>query len=268
MIRVRQSDKAERMRPLSPSPFPPNARVVFDGDSITYAHDHVARIAAHYKLREPARAVSFWNAGIAGATVPVLLESFADDVARLRPTHVVLMVGINDSDRDALRLDQANPERAGRVERAFARYRDNLPRLLDRIAGIGAETILCTPAPYAEFSPFTNWGKFPGGHALILRYADEVRRTAVERNLPLVDFHAALCERYPAERLFGDDRVHPTAEGHALMARTFLEAQGLDADEFATAEEAAEAAGLRDWLDECRRLRAEATDRFWAAKGE
>jgi hypothetical protein len=70
-----------------------------------------------------------------------------------------------------------------------------------------------------------------------------------------VDFHAALCERYPAERLYGDDRVHPTPLGHRRMAEAFLMAQGLDCDDFGTAEEAAEAAGIGDWLRECRHYR-------------
>ena len=243
------------MNRLLPEPFPPGARVVFAGDSITCVHDHVARVAAHYRLHEPARGVRFWNAGISGATVPWLLDAFEWDLARVRPTHVPLMVGINDSDRDALRLPPSDPARRERLDRAFERYRENLGVLLDRIAALGARTILCTPTPYAEFSPFTGWGTLPGGHALVLRYADEVRRVAAERGLPLVDLHAALGERYPAERLYGDDRVHPTPAGHARMARAFLEAQGLEPDPFGTAEEAADAAGLRAWLDAWRRYR-------------
>ena len=237
------------------SPFPAGARVVFAGDSITCVHDHVARIAAHYKLFEPSRKVSFWNAGISGGTLDMLLERFEADVARVRPTHVPLMIGINDSDRDALRLDPADPVRRERLDRALSRYLENLDRFLGKLAAIGAQPILCTPTPYAEFNPFTGWDKLPGGYALILRYADAVRRIAAERGLPLVDFHAALAERYTVEPLYGDDCVHPTPAGQALMAKTFLEAQGLSPDAFATAEEAVDAAGLREWLEAWRRYR-------------
>ena len=243
------------MKRMAPEPFPAGARVVFAGDSITCAHDHVARIAAHYRMKEAGRGVRFWNAGISGGTIPQLLEFFEPDVARVRPTHVPLMIGMNDSDRDALRLDPGDPKRAERLESAFARYREGLGVLLDRISALGAQPILCTPTPYAEFSPFTCWGTLRGGHALILRYADEVRRVASERGLPLVDFHAPVCERYPAEKLYGDDRVHPTPAGHRIMAETFLAAQGLDADPFETSEEAAAAAGLGEWLAAWRRYR-------------
>lgn len=236
-------------------PFPQGARVVFAGDSITCSHDHVARIAAHYRLREAGRNVRFWNAGISGASVAWTLRYFDIDISRVNPTHVPIMLGVNDSDRDALRLDPSSTERAWRLETAFARFRNDMGVLLDRIESIGAQAILCTPTPYAEFSPFTGWGTLKGGHALILRYADEVRRIASARNLPLVDFHAALCERYPAEKLYGDDRVHPMPLGHKLMAETFLAAQGLDFDDFATAEDAADAAGLRDWLVAWRHYR-------------
>lgn len=243
------------MNRILPEPFPAGARVVFAGDSITCAHDHVARIAAHYRLHEASRGVRFWNAGTSGASVSWLLEAFDSDIARWRPTHVPIMIGVNDSDRDALRLDPSDPAREERLNRAFDRYRANLPILLDRVAGIGAQAILCTPTPYAEFSPFTNWDTLHGGHALILRYADEVRRIAALRGLPLVDFHAHFCERYPIEKLYGDDRVHPTPEGHRLMANLFLGAQGLGADDFATVRDAADAAGLGEWLTAWQRYR-------------
>lgn len=225
-------------------PFPKQARVCFIGDSITHNNGYVSRIAAYYKKNLPELQVRFWNNGVSGGSLRTVDLFFADDVQPVHPTHAVLMLGVNDSDRNALTASE--PERSRRLNAAFETYCHRLDHLCDVLYGQNIQAILCTPAPYAEFQQ-TAQDSLPGGHALILRYAEQVRHVSRERELPLVDYHARLSELYLDEVLYGDDHVHPNDFGHYRMAECFLRAQGLEIAPYAPLAELRASAGLTEW---------------------
>ncbi len=205
--------------------FPKNARVVFIGDSITAGCNFTARVAAYYVRHLPELGVTFKNAGVSGGSVTSAMLYYNASVASFHPTHALIMLGVNDSDRNALTLsDEA--EKMARLEAAHTRYITRMNELLDRLAADGITVTLCTPAPYAEYF-VTDQEPLPGGYALIRRYAETVRTLARERGLDVIDFHATLSEYYLCEPLYNPDHVHPNDAGHHRMACCVLSSQGL-----------------------------------------
>lgn len=209
--------------------FPDNARVTFIGDSITHGHTYVAHIAAHYRANFPDAKVNFYNTGISGASVRTALDVFDIDIAPTRPTHAVVVLGVNDSGRDALAAGRSiDTFRA--LKNNFDRYKANMASLCSRLEDLGAEIILCTPFPVDEYGnhPTT---PLPGSYALMLSYAEFVRAFAKEHGYALCDFFAYMTEACQTEVLYHEDRVHPTPRGHYYIAKGFLAFQGLDLGE-------------------------------------
>lgn len=209
--------------------FPNGARVCFIGDSLVARNQCLPLIIAYYNRQFPTSGIRFFNCGVSGGTAKYANESLDDDAMLCRPTHAVVAFGVNDSGRSRL----AKPRSMARYEHlaaCFDTYRSNLTALCERIDARGIKVILCTPAPYDEYS---EKGEAPlrGGYALIAAYADFVRTLAREKGYELVDYHAYLArilqDEEESERLYSDDRVHPTPHGFYHMAKCFLAAQGL-----------------------------------------
>ena len=215
-------------------PFEQNARVTFLGDSITAANNFVPRIIGYYRRNLPELRVKFWNSGISGASASTSLKFLESDLLPTKPDVVPIMLGVNDSWRDSLRIP--DPEKRNSVlKQAYDLYSENMNRLVDSLTSRGIKVILCTPAPYAEFYK-TEQDPLPHGYALIKMYAEKVRGMARGRGLDLVDYHASLSEQYCIEPLYNPDHVHPNDAGHARMADCFLAAQGLPVRKYSPGE--------------------------------
>lgn len=230
-------------------PFENGSRVTFIGDSITIGNNFVSRIVDYYHTNLPEIDVKFQNSGVSGGSVGSATLYLDAYTMPFKPNVAVVMLGVNDSGRDLL-AQPDSPERNERLESSFERYKTNYPKLCDTLVERGMKVILCTPAPYAEFFD-TGTPPLHGGHKLLLRYADFVRKLAKERGFELVDYHARMSEIYLDEPLYNTDRVHPTEAGHARMAECFLTAQGLPVREFVAGEPPA---AISPSLDEWRSL--------------
>ena len=211
--------------------FPNNARVCFIGDSLVARNQQMPLVIDYYNTHFPKSGIRFFNCGVSGGTAKYANESFEDDVMLCKPTHAVVAFGVNDSGRTRLEKPRSM-ERYAYLKSRFEDYQKNLTELCEKIVANGIELILCTPAPYDEYSQ-KQTAAFRGGFALLAEYANFVRTLAKERGWALVDFHAYLTERLAdeneAESIFSDDRVHPTAHGFYEMAKYFLSEQGLGA---------------------------------------
>ena len=206
--------------------FPDNSRVCFVGDSITHIGLFIKHIAAYYRERLPERRIEFYNCGIAGGNLTNTLRVYDEDVAIYEPTHIVLMIGVNDSRRNRL-IEPAGEERYAKLLEAYEKYRRNLESLYQLTQKQGVELILCTPMPYAEYQK-SDVQTLPGGFALIQSYAELVRSFAREHELALCDYHKAATRAMQREVIYAPDRVHPNPRGHALMAQAFLSELGIE----------------------------------------
>ena len=228
--------------------FEDNARVCFVGDSITHTGIYLKYIIDTYRKQFPEARVEFYDCGISGGNLGNTIAVYERDIAIYEPTHIVLMIGVNDSGRSCLN-EARSTERYEKLIGAYKRYCDNLERFYQLTKERGIELILCTPMPYAEYME-SNEAPLRGGYALIQGYAERVRNFAMTHNLPLCDYHRAATEHMQGENLYSPDRVHPTVYGHQIMAKTFLLTQGIDI-------ESAEgfSAEIEEWHSMTQRLR-------------
>jgi len=208
----------------------PGARLLFVGDSVTdcgrlrpvgegsgaaLGQGYVAAVAAALAPPGPGRPVRVTNMGVSGDTVRDLASRWAADVVALRPDWLSVMIGINDVWRQFDGVDRAAavmPEEFARTYEALVRRAP--PRL--------ARLVLMAPF----------YARPPRADPMRMRcdeYGAIVRGLAARHGALFVDTQAAV-DRALARadcRSLAPDGVHPTAEGHAVIARAFLRAAGV-----------------------------------------
>ena len=207
-------------------------RVMFLGNSITYAGGYVEDFEAYYVSRHPTDSVEFVDLGLPSETVsglseeghaggrfprPDLHERLHRILEKIRPDLVFACYGMNDG----IYL----PFDSGR----FQRYKDGMQWLHDTlVAATGARVIFLTPPVYDEVRGGTR------GYAAVLdRYSTWLlgQRRAVRWEV--ADIHFPMKRYLDAHRRvdadFGvdgfaltSDGVHPGEVGHWLMARQLL----------------------------------------------
>ena len=203
-------------------------RVCFVGDSITHKGMFIKQILAYYRKYLPEVKVEFYDCGIAGGNLGNTIKVFDEDIAIYDPTHIVLMIGVNDSRFNHLK-DPAN-ERYEFISTAYEKYKKNIETFYKMTCERGIKLTLCTPVPYAEYADFDT-PTVHGAYAVIMGYANFVREFAREKGLDLCDYHTAMTKAMQTEVLYATDRVHPNEAGHFVMAKTLLASQGLELSE-------------------------------------
>ena len=238
--------------------FPDRARVCFVGDSITHAGRFQKYVVAYYRKNFPDAKVEFYNCGIAGGNLRNTISIYNEDIDIYAPTHIVLMIGVNDSRRNRLE-NESSDEKYEKIFEAYEKYKKNVEEFYLLTKERGAELILCTPAPYDEYQK-TDSPNLRGGYALMLGYADFIREFAKEKGLALCDYHAAMTRAMQREVIYSTDRVHPNDRGHFYMAKAFLASQG-----FALCEGEEIPADVEEWYALTQKIRDVVTAEFFAS---
>lgn len=209
--------------------FPDNARVVFIGDSITAVGTWIAHIYDYYLRNLPGCGIRMYNAGISGGSAKSALMYLEDNGLNYRPTHAVIMLGMNDVNRDLYSVNEAGSHITPDVNRwqeALDRYEAGMRELAGRLQAQGIAMTFLAPTGYDESADVRTLDKV--GCDAALEYAGEFcRRLAGETGSEFINLHAPMRLFNAARSYTGADRVHPTEEGHVLMAYLFLAAQGL-----------------------------------------
>lgn len=201
--------------------------VVFYGDSITEQRLYTTFVETFVLTRYPDLKVKFVHSGWGGDRVTgggggPIDERLRRDVIAYRPTVVTIMLGMNDGEYRA--FDEA----------IFDRYRKGYEHIIDVLkqALPGVRITLIEPSPYDDV---TREPGFPGGYnSVLVRYGQFVRELAqkngflsVDMNAPVVAALRKAQELNPAvARTIIQDRIHPSAAGHLLMAECLLKAWG------------------------------------------
>lgn len=195
--------------------FGANARILFQGDSITdgnrgrsadpnhiLGHGYCFIIAAKYGAQFPERKLDFMNRGISGNTVSNLAARWQKDTLDLKPDVLSILIGINDAGKQ-VSLDQ--------YEQLYDRLLTETKAALPNIT-----FVLCEPFYLPK-----------GGHREGDARDQDVRKRQVIVARLAEKHHAALvklqrvfdeaCQRAPAEYWIWDG-VHPTYSGHQLLA--------------------------------------------------
>lgn len=223
--------------------FPDNSRVVFLGDSLVCQNQNLPRIIDFYKENFPQSNISFYNCGTAGGTAEFALKTFERDVLSFNPTHVIIAFGINDSGRWYLELENQE-KKYSTMYNFYDIFKKSITELCQKVVNYGAELILCTPAPYDEYSTGEEYESvLKGGYAMMSEYANFVRNLAKENNYILCDYYSEMIKLMLTEKIIKTDRVHPTPHGYYRMSQIFLNFQGLQIGEEKPIPEY-----LNDWI--------------------
>ncbi len=219
-------------------------RVVFLGDSITYAGGAIEFIEAYARVRNPDLRCEFLNLGLPSETVsglsepghaggafprPHLLERLDRVLDGTKPDLVVACYGMNDGIYHPF------------DEERFEAFREGMQTLREKVAASGAKMLHVTPSVFdpspildktlpaglAEYrQPYVNYDD------VLKHYADWLRSRQAE-GWEVVDAHGFLKrvleagrQRDPDFRL-ANDGVHINSTGHWILARAILDHWGL-----------------------------------------
>ncbi|WP_342648045.1 SGNH/GDSL hydrolase family protein [Mucilaginibacter sp. CSA2-8R] len=212
------------------APFKKGDRVVFTGNSITDGGHYHSYIWLYYITRFPNRRIDVFNAGIGGDVAQQMYERLQSDVFVHKPTVVTLGFGMNDTGYqflDGAKADSAYDRKIEASEHSF----NNIARFFNAHRGI--RYIMLGSSPYDGTSKIKAINLYHKNLALqkLLRY----QKQQAERNKwPFIDFNRPMQainereqQRDTSFTMEGFDRIHPTNDGHMVMAYLFLTAQGL-----------------------------------------
>lgn len=212
------------------APFKNGDRVVFVGNSITDGGHYHSYIWLYYMTRFPEMNLRMFNAGIGGDVARQIDERLQDDVFSRNPTVMTLTFGMNDTGYQFLAGLAADSVYAQKIATSYASFRQILKKLQ---AKPGIKKILIGSSPYDETSKIKARPLF-GKNAAMLKIESFMRYAAtkygwsfVDFNKPMLDINTQQQQRDSVFTLQGSDRIHPTNDGHMVMAYIFLKAQGL-----------------------------------------
>jgi lysophospholipase L1-like esterase len=206
--------------------FADNSLVLFQGDSITDAgrsRENLADlgggypglIAAWYSALYPQKRVRFLNRGISGNRAADLHSRWNVDCLDLQPAWVSILIGINDTWR---RFDSNDPTSA-------EVYQQHFLAILKSTHQMGARLIIMDPFVLPVPPDRRGWRVDLDPKIQVAR---DLAREFGAIYVPLDGLFAAVSiRREPGFWL--PDGVHPSAEGHALIAQAWLKAvQAID----------------------------------------
>jgi len=219
-------------------------RVVFLGDSITYAGEWIEFVETYLHIAYPKAAMDFINVGLPSETAsglsepghaggafprPTVHERLQRVLDRLKPDVVVACYGMNDGIYYPFGEDR------------FKAYQDGIQKLRDKAAAAGAQVIHLTPPTFDSLplqgrtlpagreeyrSPYEGYNDVLGRYSQWL-----VDQRAQGWNV--IDIHGPM-DRFIAEQrksnpkfILAGDGVHANTQGHWIIAREFLRALGV-----------------------------------------
>ena len=203
--------------------------LLFLGDSITHQCLYTQYIEDYFFTRYPTKRLHFYNSGVSGDKAGDALARFDGDVAALKPACVTVLLGMNDGQYRHFSHE------------IFQRYETDMSSLIAKLDKLGAEVILMGPSMYdARVSKVTppRWvAKNPDQVREVTNYYPAVlaffgawlRDQATHGGHGYVELQAFMEQATREQRIANPafnmipDAVHPSAEGHAVMAHAVLE---------------------------------------------
>jgi lysophospholipase L1-like esterase len=225
-----------------PRPLRGIKRIVFLGDSITYAGTYIELLDAILATQYPKHSFELINLGLPSETVsglseaghaggafprPDLHERLDRALAKTKPDMVVACYGMNDGIYFPL------------AEERFAKYRAGMERLAEKVKKSGAKLLILTP-PVFDPEPIrantlpAGLDAYPkpyvGYDEVLTRYSkwllDQRRRGWWVEDVhgPMLHHLEAVRKQQGRSYRLADDGVHANATGHRIMADAMLRA--------------------------------------------
>jgi lysophospholipase L1-like esterase len=208
----------------------PRKTILFQGDSITDVNrkrdDHDANsqpalgngyawlAALQLLVDRPDDGLKIFNRGVSGDKVYQLADRWQADCLELKPDVLSILIGVNDY------WAIAKHGYTGTLEKYETDYRALLNRTKDALPDV--RLVICEPFVLECGTVDKSWfPAFDGYRATAKKVADEVGAVSV----PFQQMFDAAVKIAPPER-WAADGVHPTSDGAALMAHSWLKAVG------------------------------------------
>ncbi|HWI59398.1 MAG TPA: SGNH/GDSL hydrolase family protein, partial [Bacillota bacterium] len=229
-------------------------RVVFLGDSITYAGQYVEFVETGSRLFSPTGELEVLNLGLPSETVsglsepghaggafprPDLQERLSRVLQKTHPDVVIACYGMNDGIYYPF------------GEERFQQFQAGIRRLRDQVTAAGARILFLTPP---VFDPLPIQAKtlpagqstyphpYVGYNEVLDRYSEWLRSQRA-RGWEVVDVHGPINQFLAAQRqrepqfCLARDGVHPDVTGHWLMAQALLTYLGVPAEQVTSADQ-------------------------------
>ena len=212
-------------------------RILFLGNSITYAGGYIVALETYFIQRYPNQAYEIINVGLPSETVsglseqghaggrfsrPDLNERLDRVLTKTRPDIVFAFYGMNDG--IYLPLD----------EERFGAFKGGINKLHQKLNDAGVKRIIhLTPPVHDDISKRTL-----GYNRVLDVYAEWLLEQVKEQQWEVIDIHGPMT-KYLNDGIAKDagfrlakDGIHPEAEGHWFMAKIILRAlkQSVDDD--------------------------------------
>lgn len=205
--------------------------ILFTGDSITdgnrykdekdrgdlnhqMGHSYAYIINGILGSLYPEKEFCFLNRGISGNRIIDLYGRMYEDMVELKPDVVSILVGVNDGPQAEHAYAATGAEKYGRL------YRMMLGELKKALPAV--QIVICEPFLGQRGPVYA--GDADKWHRCIQGYREEARAAADEYGavfVPLQETFDRACEKEDT-RYWIWDGVHPTENGHGLIARQWL----------------------------------------------
>jgi lysophospholipase L1-like esterase len=210
-------------------PFSTGSRVCFVGNSITNNGEFHHNIFLFHLTRYPNENVRFFNCGISGDVTSGILNRMDDDILVHQPTHIVLMIGMNDVKRSLYGEHLTkNVDTLSQRQNALVVYKNNLEKIVNLFLSKKIKIILQKPTIYDQTAKLPTKNNL-GVNDALKECADFVGVLAAKYQLQMVDYWTILNQlnqhlqkNDSTATLTSNDRVHPQSTGHFIMAYQFL----------------------------------------------
>lgn len=202
-------------------------RICFLGNSITHSGQYHEFIQLFYATRYPNTKLTFRNCGIAGDVADGMLSRLEYDVLKHEPTHVFLMVGMNDIGRSLYFEGEADKDILIKRQEALDNYFIKTDSLTKELVKNKVMPIFLIPSIYDQYSKIER-ANFVGANDALLLCGQHLKGLAKKYNAPVIDLNSIMREitlqELKRDSLFTmcGDRVHPGSLGHFIMAYQIL----------------------------------------------
>lgn len=203
--------------------------VAFLGNSITHSGDFHHYVSLYYATRFPNEKVAFYNLGIRGNNTNDFLKRMDIDILAKKVDCYVVMAGMNDVNRLLYNIDkQADAEVQKQKQWALNDYKKNYEKVIQRLMISGAKVIIQKPSIYDQTGDLPTANQ-PGVNDALEKCTEIIDELAKKYKLQVVDYFTIMKDINqkiqtvdPKKTIVGNDRVHPNAPGHLVMAYQFL----------------------------------------------
>lgn len=169
--------------------------------------------AAYYTAQYPSEEFEFYNRGISGHTLDDLAARWEEDVLRIRPDVLSILIGTNDINK-FLKSDQKD-------DFDYQVWKYTYQSLIDKVLEINPNIHIALCTPFIGNSPkIQNYNVYEN---MIDRISVVIRELSAANHVFVVDFNKLfrqLQQTYPStpSAYWLWDGIHPTAAAHYKMA--------------------------------------------------